>query len=158
MSSQQFRDQGIAAAKARRTEDARKLLLQAVKLDPRDELAWLYLAGVMQDKKGRLLCLERVLELNPENALAIKAVQAIGLDPDVLVAAVQQRRAQSAPAPEEAEDAGEAEAVDHEPVTDAVDEPFAPEPEVVDDYAADDEDPYAFIGDLATSSKPISNR
>ncbi|HRL11089.1 MAG TPA: hypothetical protein PKX07_04385, partial [Aggregatilineales bacterium] len=148
MSSQQFRDQGIAAAKARRTEDARKLLLQAVKLDPRDELAWLYLAGVMQDKKGRLLCLERVLELNPENALAIKAVQAIGLDPDVLVAAVQQRRAQSAPAPEEAEDAGEAEAVDHEPVTDAVDEPFAPEPEVVDDYAADDEDPYAFIGDL----------
>jgi tetratricopeptide (TPR) repeat protein len=164
MSSQQFRDQGIAAAKARRTEEARKLLLQAVKLDPRDELAWLYLAGVMQDKKGRLLCLERVLELNPENALAIKAVQAIGLDPDVLVAAVQQRRTQAATgadgtpdaAPEEPDVSGEAEDAedaDHEPVADAASAAFEPEPEpepadeYPDEYPA--EDPYAFIGDLS---------
>jgi tetratricopeptide (TPR) repeat protein len=85
MSSEQFRERGIEAAKARRTDEARKLLQQALRLNPRDEVAWLYLASVSTDKKERLLYLQKVLEINPKNEMGIKAVQALGITPEQLL-------------------------------------------------------------------------
>jgi tetratricopeptide (TPR) repeat protein len=87
MSSDQLRERGIAAAKARKPEEARQLLQQALRLNPQDEVAWLYLASVSTDKKERLLYLQKVLEINPNNELGIKAVQALGITPEQLLRA-----------------------------------------------------------------------
>lgn len=86
MSSEQFREQGIQAAKERRVDDARRLLQQAIKLNPQDETAWLYLASIASDKKERLVYLQKVLQLNPQNELGRKAVQAMGIDPEQVIA------------------------------------------------------------------------
>jgi tetratricopeptide (TPR) repeat protein len=86
MSGDQLREQGIAAAKAGRKDEARKLLSQAAELNPRDVQAWLFLASVTDDKKSRLLALRNVLEIEPDNALAAAAVKALGIDPARLMA------------------------------------------------------------------------
>lgn len=83
--ARQFRDRGIALAKARRTAEARQFLQQALRLDPRDETSWLYLASVTEDVKERLLYLRKVLELNPQNEMALKAVRVLGIDPQQLL-------------------------------------------------------------------------
>ncbi len=97
MSSEQYREQGIAAAKAKRTDEARKLLAMAVKLNPNDATAWLYLASLTSDKKERLLCLQKVLLIDPTNDLALKAVQALGVDPKQLIALGQQKQPPAPP-------------------------------------------------------------
>ena len=66
MSGDQLREQGIAAAKAGRKDEARQLLSQAAELNPRDAQAWLFLASVTDDKKSRLLALRHVLEHHHE--------------------------------------------------------------------------------------------
>jgi len=63
-------EQGIAASKASQSRDARRLLLNAVELDPGSEMAWIWLSGAMDDLSKRRYCLERVLELNPHNVHA----------------------------------------------------------------------------------------
>jgi tetratricopeptide (TPR) repeat protein len=62
--------QGIAAAKAKRNEEARQALLQVVDLDQRNEQAWLWLSGVVESLDERRTCLENVLAINPNNAHA----------------------------------------------------------------------------------------
>lgn len=99
MSSEQFREQGIQAAKARRIDEARQLLQQALRLNPRDELAWLYLASIATEKKDRLVYLQKVLEINPDSELGRKAVQAMGIDPEQLIALTNQQRGSASPAP-----------------------------------------------------------
>ena len=59
--------QGIAAAKAGRKEEARRLLTQLVDIDERNEKAWLWLSGVVESTEDRQVCLENVLALNPDN-------------------------------------------------------------------------------------------
>ena len=86
MSGDELREQGVAAAKAGRKDEARTLLARATQLNPRDTQAWLFLASVTDDKKARLLALRKVLELEPTNKLAIAAVKALGVDPDKLIA------------------------------------------------------------------------
>jgi tetratricopeptide (TPR) repeat protein len=62
--------QGIAAARAGRREEARTLLMQVVQADERSEQGWLWLAGVVDDPDDMRTCLENVLDLNPGNAKA----------------------------------------------------------------------------------------
>lgn len=61
----QWLQQGVAAAKAGRREEARRLLMQVVEADERIELAWLWLSSVVDTDADRLVCLENVLTLNP---------------------------------------------------------------------------------------------
>jgi tetratricopeptide (TPR) repeat protein len=61
---------GIAAARDGRRGEARTILMRVVELDERNEQAWLWLAGVMDDPADVRICLENVLELNPGNARA----------------------------------------------------------------------------------------
>jgi len=63
-------DQAMAAAKAKRDDEARDLLIQVLRADPDNEQAWLELAGVLSDLDQTIACLQRVLELNPDNAQA----------------------------------------------------------------------------------------
>jgi tetratricopeptide (TPR) repeat protein len=63
-------NQATVAIRARRLEEARKLLIEAVRQNPRHEEAWLTLASVVTDMDQALDCLKRVLALNPNNARA----------------------------------------------------------------------------------------
>jgi hypothetical protein len=58
---------GIALAKAGESAKARKVLGQVVKNDPRSVMGWLWLAGVVETKNQQRYCLEKVLQLNPQN-------------------------------------------------------------------------------------------
>jgi len=66
---------GIAAARAGRRSEARSLLMRVVERDERNEQAWLWLAGVMDDPADVRICLENVLELNPGNARARQGLE-----------------------------------------------------------------------------------
>lgn len=87
MASEQARElrrQGIAAAKAGQNEQARQLLQQAIRLDPRNEAAWVWLASIARDKRERLFCFQKLLEINPQNETALKALNAMGMTPEEL--------------------------------------------------------------------------
>jgi tetratricopeptide (TPR) repeat protein len=67
---------GIAAAKAGDKEQARELLMRVIEQDERNEQGWLWLSGVVDSDEDRLVCLENVLTLNPDN---VRARAGIGL-------------------------------------------------------------------------------
>lgn len=67
--SEWLRD-GIAAAKAGRRDDARELLMRVVEANERSEQGWLWLSSVVDTDEDRLICLENVLTLNPDNVQA----------------------------------------------------------------------------------------
>jgi tetratricopeptide (TPR) repeat protein len=63
-------EQGIAALKAGRTAEAYSLLMEAVMLDPRDSVAWLWLADASDEDDERADCLRCVLDIEPDHAYA----------------------------------------------------------------------------------------
>jgi hypothetical protein len=63
-------EQGIAAARAERKEEAEEILRQAVALDPNNERAWLWLSAVVEGIEAQRECLQRVLKINPSNSFA----------------------------------------------------------------------------------------
>ena len=62
--------QAVEAIKAKKNNEARRLLIEVVRLNPRHEQAWLALASVLTDMTQAIDCLKRVLALNPNNATA----------------------------------------------------------------------------------------
>ncbi|MCP5095893.1 MAG: hypothetical protein GY943_10095 [Chloroflexi bacterium] len=69
---------GIKALKAGKRDEARKLLMQVVKLDEDNERAWLWLSGAVKSKDERRICLENVLTINPDNEMAKKGLIKMG--------------------------------------------------------------------------------
>jgi hypothetical protein len=69
MIEQQLRE-GIALAKAGKNLEARSVLGQVVKNDPRSVLGWLWLSGVVETKEQQRYCLEKVLQFDPRNEAA----------------------------------------------------------------------------------------
>ena len=59
--------QGIAAAKAGQTEQARQILLRVVELDETNVQGWLWLSSVVVDPAEKFTCLHNVLTLDPDN-------------------------------------------------------------------------------------------
>jgi tetratricopeptide (TPR) repeat protein len=49
---------------------AHRLFVHATKLDPANEEAWMWRAGIASDASETIVCLKRVLELNPQNEQA----------------------------------------------------------------------------------------
>ncbi|MBC7813626.1 MAG: tetratricopeptide repeat protein [Burkholderiales bacterium] len=99
MDSEQARDlrnRGIAAAKAGQKDEARQLLQQSIRLEPNNEAAWLWLASVARDPRERLFCLQKLLEINPNNEAGVKAMQALNATTTGEVAVVSVERAPSA--------------------------------------------------------------
>lgn len=82
--ARELRQRGIAAAKAGQNDAARQLLQQSIRLEPRNEAAWIWLASVAQDRRERLFCFQKVLEINPQNETALKALKAMGITPEQL--------------------------------------------------------------------------
>ena len=70
--------QGIAAVKRGDKENGRILLMKLLEMDERNEQAWLWLSGAVEDKEERIICLENVLAINPDNELAQKGLARFG--------------------------------------------------------------------------------
>ncbi len=80
--AKELRVRGIAAAKAGDRDGARRLLQSAIRLEPENEVAWLWLASVARDPQERLFCLERLLQINPNNESARKALASLTGQPE----------------------------------------------------------------------------
>jgi len=63
-------NRAIIAAKAGRKAEARQLLEAVLDTDERNERAWLWLSGVVDSDEERVICLENVLSINPDNQAA----------------------------------------------------------------------------------------
>ena len=74
--ARELRQRGIQTAKAGQKDEARELLQQSIRLDPNNEAAWLWLASVARDNRERIFCLQKLLEINPDNETARKALAA----------------------------------------------------------------------------------
>ena len=59
--------QGQDAARKGDKPAARSLLTQVVERDPHNELAWMWLSGVVEEPEEQQICLENVLVINPHN-------------------------------------------------------------------------------------------
>ena len=53
----------------------RTLLAQVLRIDPRNETAWLWMASVAETPERRRECLERALTINPNSQIARRALQ-----------------------------------------------------------------------------------
>ncbi|NJN19000.1 MAG: hypothetical protein HC822_23470 [Oscillochloris sp.] len=72
---------GIEAAREGKKEEARNLFRLLTRQQPGNSQAWLWLAGVAENRDERQGALERVLELEPDNVMAQKGLQALGVTP-----------------------------------------------------------------------------
>jgi len=59
----------------------RTLLAQVLRIDPRNEAAWLWMASVAETPERRRECLERALAINPNNEGAHRALKALSDPP-----------------------------------------------------------------------------
>jgi pimeloyl-ACP methyl ester carboxylesterase len=59
---------------------ARLLLEEALRLNPGDEQAWLWMSGAVETDTERLDCLRQVLAIDPENQAAREGIQALSKD------------------------------------------------------------------------------
>jgi hypothetical protein len=85
---EQILAQGIEAVKAGDRPRARELLARAIRLNPADDRAWLWLSGAVETDDDRRRCLERVLQLNPGNQAAQRGLAAMAPAASVAPAAV----------------------------------------------------------------------
>lgn len=70
--------QGIAALKEGQKAKALKLLAQVVEQDERNEMAWLWMSGVVDTDAERRICLKNVLAINPSNGIAKRGLEGLG--------------------------------------------------------------------------------
>jgi hypothetical protein len=86
-------ERAITVAKAGRKAEARRLLEMVLNADERNERAWLWLSDVVESDKERIVCLENVLTINPENEMARKGLALLraapAVDPSSLPTAAQ---------------------------------------------------------------------
>lgn len=60
--------EAIRAYRAGHKDEAQALLMKAVDLDQYNEQAWMWLSAVVVSLEDRIVCLENVLDINPDNA------------------------------------------------------------------------------------------
>ncbi|MBP7693777.1 MAG: hypothetical protein KA764_17780 [Anaerolineales bacterium] len=112
MNAETLYERASTAIRTRHLEEARRLLFEAVRLDPQHERAWLSLASVLTDMEQAIDCLRRVLAINPDNrtarewlALALQerarqeAVAEYNSDPDVAQMPIDQPGDEDRPVP-----------------------------------------------------------
>ena len=68
--------EAMSAVRAQDRPRTRTLLLEATRLDPRNETAWQWLAGVAESPQESMNALEKVLAINPANEKAKAALAA----------------------------------------------------------------------------------
>lgn len=78
---------GIEAARDGNKEEARNLFRLLTRQEPNSAQAWLWLAGVAENREERQAALERVVAIDPHNEMAVKGLQALGVRPGAVDAA-----------------------------------------------------------------------
>lgn len=68
---------GVEALKLEDKVRARSLLAQAVKEDPKNKNAWLWLSRAVEDEQQQVACFHKVLEIDPQNEYAKRGLQHI---------------------------------------------------------------------------------
>jgi len=66
-SSVELLQRAIQAARAGQKVEARDLLLELVEVDPQNEMAWMWLSGLVESLEDRIIACENVLTINPAN-------------------------------------------------------------------------------------------
>src|SRR5690349_2447217 len=60
--------QGVTAIREEKDlAKGRDLITQSLRLDPDNDVAWVWLSRTVSDKKKQQQCLERALQINPDN-------------------------------------------------------------------------------------------
>ncbi|MCC7447676.1 MAG: PD40 domain-containing protein [Anaerolineae bacterium] len=72
--TQSLLNAGIQAAKAGNKIEARRFFEQVLEKDDNNEQAWMWFASVVDTPRERRICLENVLEINPNNTRARQAL------------------------------------------------------------------------------------
>ncbi|WP_298820485.1 hypothetical protein, partial [uncultured Chloroflexus sp.] len=72
---------GVEAARKGEKDEARRLFRLLTREYPENTQAWLWLAGVAENREERQAALEQVLRLDPTNDMALKGLQALGVTP-----------------------------------------------------------------------------
>jgi hypothetical protein len=72
---------GIEAVRKGEKDEARRLFRLLTREHPNNVQGWLWLAGVAADREERQAALEQVLRLDPNNEMALKGLQALGVMP-----------------------------------------------------------------------------
>ena len=67
-------ERGVAAASSGQRRVAAVLLARVVQIDPRHELGWLWLSGVLDEPNEIAFCLRSVLTVNPHNERALQGL------------------------------------------------------------------------------------
>ncbi|MEP7289198.1 MAG: hypothetical protein ABI947_25885 [Chloroflexota bacterium] len=88
---------GVAAAKAGNKQSARLILEQVLELDDNSETAWMWYAMVVETVREKRICLENVLEINPNNQRAREAL--LRLEPPPSSSSVKPPPPPAAPLP-----------------------------------------------------------
>jgi len=93
---------GIEAAREGNREEARNLFGLLTRQEPDNAQAWLWLAGVADGPEQRRAALERAVELDPTNEMAVKGLQAMGVHPTAKLdeTDIPSTPAESVPVPE----------------------------------------------------------
>lgn len=84
----ELRKQGIAAAKAGQVDQARQLLQQSLRIDPKNEASWLWLVSLAKDQREKMFYLHRLLEINPNNDMGLQALKSLGMTREQLTSQV----------------------------------------------------------------------
>lgn len=83
--------EGITAIRSNEPKRGRDLLMQALKLEPNNEAAWLWLSRAVDDPERKLQCLERALQVNPDNVQTktlIEKIKTSQTDPRISTAEI----------------------------------------------------------------------
>jgi hypothetical protein len=67
-------NQAIQLIREGNTKAAGKILAEVVKQEPKNETAWLWLAGCFENNEKKKFCLKKALEINPKNQKAWDAL------------------------------------------------------------------------------------
>jgi hypothetical protein len=67
-------ERGVAAASSGQRRVAAVLLARVVQIDPRHEMGWLWLSGVLDEPNEIAFCLRSVLTVNPHNERALQGL------------------------------------------------------------------------------------
>ncbi|MBI1282646.1 MAG: tetratricopeptide repeat protein [Anaerolineaceae bacterium] len=86
--AKELRKQGIAAAKAGQTDQARQLLQQSLRIEPQNEASWLWLVSLAKDQREKMFYLNRLLEINPNNDMGLQALRSLGMTREQLTSQV----------------------------------------------------------------------
>ncbi|MBA3870453.1 MAG: tetratricopeptide repeat protein [Anaerolineae bacterium] len=62
-----FQEGVVAIRDQKDATKGRELLMQSLKIEPKNEMAWLWLSRTMAEPQKKIQCLERALKLNPAN-------------------------------------------------------------------------------------------